>query len=160
MTIGSAAPPSVVVGVITRMLREAFEGAPGPWAYFTDPSPGRGLLGTVGRLSAGEASTPGGPSGSTIAGHVHHISANLASAAAELRGENATRDRTQSWTVTVVDEREWNAVRSRLRSNYEILMREVQGRPSWDEDSLGVAFGAIAHTAYHLGAIRQRPLTG
>jgi hypothetical protein len=27
---------------------------------------------------------------------------------------------------------------------------------TWDEDALGVAFGAIAHTAYHLGAIRQR----
>jgi hypothetical protein len=29
-------------------------------------------------------------------------------------------------------------------------------RSTWDEDAIGTAFGAIAHTAYHLGAIRQR----
>lgn len=32
----------------------------------------------------------------------------------------------------------------------------VETHAVWDEDALGVATGAIAHTAYHLGAIRQR----
>src|SRR2546426_685733 len=41
-------PPAVTVSLLTRMLREAFEGPPGPWTYFTDTSPGTGVFGTLG----------------------------------------------------------------------------------------------------------------
>jgi hypothetical protein len=36
------------------------------------------------------------------------------------------------------------------------LLVTIETHSAWDEDSLGDAIGAIAHTAYHLGAIRQR----
>jgi hypothetical protein len=32
----------------------------------------------------------------------------------------------------------------------------MESHAAWDEDALGVALGAIAYSAYHLGAIRQR----
>src|SRR3989442_786517 len=71
-------PPAVTVSLLTRMLREAFEGPPGPWTYFTDTSPGTGVFGTIGGLSAAAASQEGGPGHTTIAGHVHHLSSSLA----------------------------------------------------------------------------------
>lgn len=149
-------PAAVTVSLVTRMLREAFEGPPGPWTYFTDTSPGTGVFATIGGVSVAQASQPGGPGPSTIAGHVHHLSSSVALSTRGLRGEPASRDRTRSWTVTAVDDAGWAELRARLRREYESLVVAVETRTVWDEDALGVVFGAIAHTAYHLGAIRQR----
>ena len=153
MTGTSAA---VTVGLLTRMLREAFDGPPGPWTYFTDTSPGSGLLATIDGLSAAQASRAGGPGRSTIAGHIQHLSASIALSTRGLRGEAPSRDRSRSWTVATVDDAEWAAVRARLRDAYQQLLVAVETRTAWDEDALGTAMGAIAHTAYHLGAVRQR----
>ena len=149
-------PPAVIVSLLTRMLREAFEGPPGPWTYFTDTAPGTGIFGTISGVSAAEASRQGGPGHTTIAGHVHHLSASLALSTRGLRGESAARDRSRNWTVSAVDDTGWADVRARLLREYDGLLVAVETHARWDEDALGVAIGAIAHAAYHLGAIRQR----
>ena len=152
----TSTPPAVTVTLLVRMLREALEGPPGPWTYFTDTSSGTGVFGTIGGLSAAAASLPGGPGGTTIAGHVHHLSSSVALSTKGLRGEPTSRDRSRSWTVSVVDDAAWAALRTRLREEYDRLVVAVEMHARWDEDALGVALGAVAHTAYHLGAIRQR----
>ena len=152
----TSTPAAVMVGILTRMLREAFEGPPGPWTYFTDTTPGTGVLSSLGGLTAAQASTVGGPGGTTIAGHVHHLSSSVALSTQGLRGGSPSRDRSRSWTVTTVNEVEWAALRAQLRDEYQGLLVAVEIHAVWDEDALGVAIGAIAHTAYHLGAIRQR----
>jgi len=152
----TATPAAVTVSVLVRMLREAFEGPPGPWTYFTDTSPGTGAFGTISGLSAIQASEPGGPGRTTIAGHVNHLSSSLALSTLGLRGQPTSRDRARSWTVTTVDDRGWADLQARLRREYDSLVVAVETHAVWDEDALGAAFGAIAHTAYHLGAIRQR----
>jgi DinB family protein len=149
-------PPAVTVSLLTRMLREAFDGPPGPWTYFTDTSPGTGVFGTISGLSAADASHTGGPGRTTIAGHVHHLTSSVALSARGLRGESTSRDRSRSWTVSAVDNAEWAALRARLRDEYERLLVAVETHAVWDEDALGVAIGALGHAAYHLGAIRQR----
>lgn len=154
--VSAATPPAVVVNLVTRMLREAFEGPPGPWTYFTDTSPATGVLGTIAELSAAQASQKAGPNNTTIAGHVHHLSASLALSRQALRGVSTSRDRSLSWTLSTVDDAAWIALRAELRREYESLLVAVLSHTMWDEDALGVAFGAIAHTAYHLGAMRQR----
>src|SRR5881296_1670360 len=111
----TATPAAVTVSLLTRMLREAFEGPPGPWTYFTDTTPGTGVFGTIGELTAAQASTLGVPGRTTIAGHVHHLSSSLALSRQELRGESSSRDRSRSWTVSTVGEAEWTALRARLR---------------------------------------------
>lgn len=58
--------------------------------------------------------------------------------------------------MSSVDDAGWAALRARLRDEYERLLVTVETHTLWDEDALGVASGAIAHAAYHLGAIRQR----
>jgi len=144
------------VGLLTRMLREAFEGPPGPWTYFTDTSPGSGLFATIDGLSAAQASHVGGPGRTTIAAHIQHLSASVALSTRGLRGESPSRDRSGSWTVATVDDAEWAAVRAQLRDAYQQLLVAVETHVRWDEDALGTAMGAIAHAAYHLGAVRQR----
>ena len=152
----SGTPPAVMVSLLTRMLVEAFEGPPGPWTYFTDASPGTGLFATIHGLSAGQASERGGPGHTTIAGHIHHVSASLVLSTRGLRGEQTSRDRGRSWTVTTVDDAGWAELQAQLRREYDSLFVAVETHAVWDEDALGVAIGAIAHAAYHLGAIRQR----
>ena len=46
----SNVPPAVIAGLLTRVAREAFEGPPGPWTYFTDTSAGAGVFGTLGAV--------------------------------------------------------------------------------------------------------------
>ena len=154
--MNTATPAAVTVSLLRRLLLEAFEGPPGPWTYFTDTTPGTGVFATIDALTGGQASTLGGPGRTSIAGHIHHVCSSLALSARGLRGEPASRDRSMSWTVSTVDEAEWAALRARLHDEYQRLVVAVATRTQWDEDSLGVAMGAIAHTAYHLGAIRQR----
>lgn len=148
--------PAVTVGLVTRMLREGFEGAPGPWTYFTDTAVGTGVFATIDALSAAQASQAGGPGHTTIAGHVRHLESSVTLTTRALRGEVASRDRSRSWTVATVDDAAWTALRADLRRAYADLLVAVGMRTVWDEDALGTAFGAAAHTAYHLGAIRQR----
>jgi hypothetical protein len=149
-------PSAEIVNVLARLLREAFAGAPGPWTYFTDTGPGSGLLGTVDALSAAQASLESGPGGTTVAGHVHHVCSSLALSVRELQGQSVSRDRTQSWTVSVVDDAAWADLRARLRREYRDATMAVETVAEWNEDRLATAFGAVAHAAYHLGAIRQR----
>lgn len=152
----SDVPPAVIAGLLTRVLREAFEGPPGPWTYFTDTSAAAGVFGTISALSSADASHPAGPSQTTIAGHVNHLCSSLALTTRAIRGGPAGRDRSTSWNVTVVDGPQWTALQARLRHEYGALLVTLETRSAWDEDTLGDAIGAIAHTAYHLGAIRQR----
>src|SRR5213594_3522654 len=132
-------PAAVTVTLLARMLREAFDGAPGPWTYFTDTTPGNGVFATIGGLTAAEASTVGGPGRTTIAGHIHHLSSSVALSTMGLRGEPPSRDRSRSWTVTTVDAAEWAALRARLRDEYVRLLVAVETHAVWDEDALGVA---------------------
>ncbi|HYS60534.1 MAG TPA: hypothetical protein VEM27_08080, partial [Gemmatimonadales bacterium] len=107
-------------------------------------------------LSAAQASQPGGPGHSTVAGHIHHVSASLVLSTRALSGEQTSRDRGRSWTVTTVNDAGWAELQAQLRREYDSLFVAVETHAVWDEDALGVAIGAIAHAAYHLGAIRQR----
>ena len=152
----SDVPPVVIATLLTRILREAFEGPPGPWTYFTDTSAAAGVFGTIGGLSAAEASRPAGPSHTTIAGHVNHLCSSLALTTRSIRGGPAARDRSTTWTVTVVDGAQWTELQTRLRREFGALLVTLETHAAWDEDPLGDAVGAIAHSAYHLGAIRQR----
>ena len=154
--VATGTPPAVTVSLLTRMLVEAFEGPPGPWTYFSDATPGTGFFATLRGLRAVQASERGGPGHSTIAGHVHHVSSSLVLSTRGLRGEPASRDRGRSWTVTTVDDAGWADLQAQLRREYDSLVVAVETHAVWDEDALGVAIGAIAHAAYHLGAIRQR----
>ena len=137
------------------LLRETFEGAQGASTYFIDNAPGSGFLGTIERLDAREASRPISKSGATIAGHVYHAGFHLDMTSAWIRGDRADRDWSESWTVKAVDDAEWRRLRDRLRRQYDELVRAIESEPAAIGESLPTTLGAIAHAAYHLGAVRH-----
>lgn len=146
-SVMSSMPAAITVSLLTRMLREAFEGPPGPWTHFTETGPGTGLFGTISDLTASQTSQAGGPGHTTIAGHVRHLIASLDLTTRGLRGESISRDRSHRWIVTVVDDVAWAAAQKGLWRGFESLRMAVETHTAWDEDSLGVAFGAIAQYA-------------
>ncbi len=143
----------IATGEILNVLKEAFEGA-GESSYFTDSGPEAGLFGTVASLDAATASRPLG--GSSIAAHVHHVNFGLEVSAAWIRGDRAQRDWNESWSVARVDESRWSDLRQTLQARYTELLDAVEEHSADGTESMGGTVGALAHVAYHLGAIRQK----
>lgn len=139
---------------LLSVLREAVEGPAGEFSYFIDNQPDAGLLRALCRLSAAEASRP--LAGTTIAAHVHHVAFGMAVSAAAVEGDDAPRDWKESWRVTAVDDAAWGRLVEQLRREYAALRAAVESRALSSDNAFGEAVGAIAHVAYHLGAIRQK----
>jgi hypothetical protein len=149
-------PESAVAGALTTLLRETFEGPSGPSTYYIDNDPRAGLLPAIDALTPSEASAAASPGAPSIAGHVHHIAFHVEMSSAWFRGDQADRDWAESWTVREVDAKEWDRVRRHVRARYEDLIRAIEAEPSARAEALATSIGAVAHAAYHLGAIRQR----
>lgn len=147
----------IIIGQLLAVLREAFEGAE-RWSYFTDHGPDAGLLGTLAKLSAAEASRPVG--GSSIATHVHHVAFGLSACAAWIRGDRTPHNWEESWRVKTVDDAAWLRLRDELRAGYEELRQAIEAHGAAGAEAMGGSIGGIAHVAYHLGAIRQKVVCG
>jgi len=147
--------PSITQQLVA-VLREAFEGPQHRWTYFTDNNPDAGMFGTIGNLSATQASHPSGPSGTSIAGHVHHLAFSCAASAGWIRGERPQLNWDESWRVRTVSDAEWAALKNQLEADYRALLDAIEQHALSNEEALGGSIGAIAHTAYHLAAIRHK----
>ena len=148
--------PDKALEQLIAVLREGFEGPQQRWSYFTDGGPEAGWFGMLDRLSADEASKPSGPNGTTIAAHVHHMVFSLSASTDFIMDRWEGRDWSESWRVSTVDEAQWRELREQLRAGYEALVDAFRQRALVDERSFGGALAAIAHVAYHLGAVRQK----
>src|SRR5262249_7270649 len=88
--------------------------------------------------------------------HVHHIVFGLNASAAWIRGDRTKHDWQQSWRVKGVDEAGWAELLRQLRAGYADLREAIEKQGVSSSDAFGGAVGAVAHVAYHLGAIRQK----
>jgi hypothetical protein len=67
----------------------------------------------------------------------------------------AQADWEASWKRTTVTDEAWRSLRDNLRREAETWRAFVASRDDWDDMSAAGAISSAAHTAYHLGAIRQ-----
>src|SRR5262245_29945723 len=154
-TARQPSPESPAVDAVLVLLKETFEGPSGPSTFYIDNDPKAGLLAAIDALSPSEASRAPKPDAPSIAGHLHHLAFHVEMSSAWLRGDRADRDWAKSWSVREVDAKEWDTERRAVRKEYEKLVRALREEPSARGESLPTVFGAVAHAAYHLGAIRQ-----
>ena len=145
---------SEVVEQLLAVLEEACEHTPKAWTYFTDNKPDSGLFDTLAGLSAADASRPSG--GTSIAAHVNHVLFGMNASAAWIQGDQTPRDWSQSWRVSTVDDATWITLIEHLRVGYTELRQAVQTDAAASAMTIGASIGAVAHIAYHLGAIRQK----
>ena len=134
------------------ILGETFEGSPeGQGSAYLDN--GVGVFNTLENLSAEQVSSQ--ISGTTIAAHTEHAKFYLDRLCEFIQGSTGKVNWEQSWLIETVNETEWNFLREGMRKSYEGVLRCFAEVETWKEDNIGEAIAIIAHTAYHLGAIRQ-----
>jgi len=145
-----------VLRSLLMVLDEAYEGPADPrGTWFTNNALDSGVLGTLQETSAADASRPPFPGARSIAAHANHLRFSLDVSTRWLRGETPDADWNESWALETVDEPAWSELREGIEGGYRALRSVVEARGEWDELRLAGVAGAIAHAAYHLGAIRQ-----
>ncbi len=146
-----------------EVLKEAVEGGvPGQGTAFldgtkADGSGNHGLLATLAGLSAAQASDPT-VLGLSAAAHAAHLAYHMEVVVRWENGERGPFDWKASFQPGTVDEPAWTALQRRVESAYGALVELAQRPTDWDDEEKGAAggvAGALAHVAYHLGAIRQ-----
>lgn len=153
MTTGTSItiPAEVFRGALLSVLDEATDSVHG---MFLDK--GDSLFETLVGITADQASQPLGPGSGTIAAKVNHLRVYFDAVLTNVRaGEFVPVDWDASWAVGSVDEATWQALVARLRASVNEFRALAAGNDSWPDVVLGGALAVVAHTAYHLGEIRQ-----
>jgi hypothetical protein len=143
--------------VLALLFSELIDGANNPAGAFILNSGDAGLLRSLDKLTAADASRSVND-GATIAAHAQHLRYGLALMnqwATEGGNPFANAKWDEAWKTSAVDEAEWQEIRTGLRDETH-RWRQVLGSP---RDASDVEFSgmvaSIAHLAYHVGAIRQ-----
>ncbi len=112
---------------------------------------GTSMFETLATISAEEASRPISSQSANLAAQVNHVRFYM-DAVLEQK-QNADWD--ASWNVGAVTDQEWQDLVSRLQVSTGNVRAFMTTFSDWDERYLGGAIALIAHSAYHLGEIRQ-----
>ena len=134
------------------LLTETFESVQG--AYLDK---GASLFETLAQISAAEASQPMGDC-ATIAAHVAHMRYYMEVLEDRMFGRDLSYvNWGQIWAeVNEIDEPTWRAKISEFRAAYERIKGHLESADDWTGiNELSSMLGIIAHSAYHLGEIRQ-----
>ena len=137
---------------ILEFLEETFESHQG---IYLDK--GTSLFPTLAAVSAEEASARAGARNASPAAHVRHVILYLRVMEAHIRGEEVAVNWREIWEEDApVSPAEWTALLAELRAEHAELLRFMNDPKTWEhEDALGGCIAIVAHTAYHLGAIRH-----
>ncbi len=137
---------------IIYLLGETFEGSPeGQGSAFLDQR--IGVFNTLEKLSAEQVSSD--VNSTSIAAQTEHAKFYLDRLCEFIKGRTEKVNWDQSWLIETVNDEEWDALRAGIRKSYEGVLHCLAEVEDWNEKQIGLAMGILAHTAYHLGAIRQ-----
>lgn len=137
---------------LLAVLGETFDNVRG---FYLDKNDS--LFETLAGITAEEASIPVGGKCATLAAQVKHVAFYLDVVESSVRNPSGPKaDWEEIWrTVGRVTPEEWGGLQDDLRGSYDRIIKLMQDTPAWGEDEIGDAVAVIAHTAYHLGEIRQ-----
>jgi len=152
--VSNTIPVDVFRSSLLATLDEAFISAPNDWSLFTDK--GTSLFETLVSIDAATASRVFSSRASNIAAQVNHIRFYLDVLMNGVKtGFQEKADWEGSWKIGEVTEEEWQELVTRLRTTYQEVRTFAETNDNWNANVVGGAFGIAAHTAYHLGEIRQ-----
>ena len=142
---------------LARLFSELVDGTSGQRDAFVLNSGDVGLLRSLDKLSAADASHLVN-GGATIAAHVQHVRYGLSLMNRwAVEGGNPFADATwdQAWKISSVDHADWQEIRDGLRDEAHRWLQVLKsGRDVTDVEFTGM-IASIVHCGYHLGAIRQ-----
>jgi hypothetical protein len=156
MTTHNAMRTDELTTTLTTLFRELVEGVPRDPSFMLNTGD-VGLLGSLDKLSAGEASATHGR-GSSIAAHVEHLRYGFELMNRWVAGESnpwKSADWTAAWKKPTVSDEEWRRLRGELRRETSAWLATLGTPRVVDATRLTYMLSTIPHLAYHLGAIRQ-----
>ena len=142
---------------LKRLFSELIDGADHPKGAFILNSGDPGLLRSLDRLSAADASRSVND-GATIAAHAQHVRFGLSLMnrwAVEGGNPFANAKWDEAWKISAVDQPAWDEIRGGLRDETHRWLQALGSPREVHPVELSGMIGSIAHLAYHLGAIRQ-----
>lgn len=142
---------------ICGLLTEILDGPPGGEAYVLNRGD-VGMLNQLDTIDAAAASSRPMAGKTTVAAHVDHVHYGFSLINRWAAGEEnpwADADWDASWRRGQVTDDEWKTLRGKLRGAVKAWQNTVATRADWDHMAASGAISTVAHTAYHLGAIRQ-----
>jgi hypothetical protein len=149
--------PSALSQTLVTLCRELLDGPDADAAWILNPGD-IGLLRSLDRLTAVEASAVSTSGGASIAAHVDHVRFGLSLMNRWTRGEAnpwAEADWAASWERLVVTDPEWLVLRQGLADEARNWLSALSSPREYSSLDLDGVIASIAHLAYHLGAIRQ-----
>lgn len=142
---------------LTTLLRESLQRPADGFAFFLNPGD-PGFAETMRSISAQTASTPPAPGRKPIVAHCNHVLYGIELANRALAGESDVYESANwdiAWQLESVTIGEWQNLIKRFDEQSQLLLDQVNQPREWNELLLTGCFSIAAHTAYHLGAIRQ-----
>jgi len=143
--------------VLTRLFSELVDGATESTGAFILNNGDVGLLRSLNKLSADDASRSVN-GGATIAAHAEHVRYGLSLMnrwAKEGGNPFADAKWDEAWKTFDVDATEWENIRNALREEAHCWLEALASPRDVTDVELSGMVASIAHLAYHLGAIRQ-----
>src|SRR5436190_12577044 len=142
---------------LTRLFSELIDGAGGQTDAFVLNSGDLGLLRSLDKISAADASRAVND-GATIAAHAQHVRYGLSLMNRwATAGGNPFADATwdKAWKTSHVDESAWKEIRDGLGHEAHRWLTALNTPREVTDVELTGMIASVAHLAYHLGAIRQ-----
>lgn len=119
---------------------------------------GTSLFETLDGVSAAEASRSIGAGAATLAAQVEHVRFYLDVLNGVMQREELVRvEWREIWErVREVTPDQWERQKQELRESYQRVLETIRNYDHWDgEYGISGCMAILAHTAYHLGGIRQ-----
>jgi len=148
---------SDVLSALSDLLTELVDGAPSSGGYILNARD-QGLLASLDRLSAAEASATAPGAATTIAAHVDHVRYGMSLFNRWSSGERdpfSSADWSESWKRTTVSDAAWASLRGQLGQELHAWKSAIKTPRPMNDVALKGVISSVAHLAYHLGAIRQ-----
>ncbi|MBE2184535.1 MAG: DinB family protein [Anaerolineae bacterium] len=145
-------PVEVFLDNIRTLLTETFEQVRG---IYLDR--GTSLFETLETITPEMASIPVSATCATLAAQVEHTTFYIDLLVGNLTGNPPQQvDWSEIWNrVSAVTPEAWETSKARLKSSYQRVLAVLDG-VKWDDNRrVGEIIAIVAHTAYHLGEIRQ-----
>lgn len=146
-----------ISSALPLLFTELVDGTSGHAEAFVLNSGDIGLLGSLEKLSAADASRSVND-GATIAAHVQHVRYGLSLMnrwASDGGNPFADAKWDEAWKTSTVDDAAWTDIRRGFADEARRWTTALSAPREVAEVELAGLIGSIVHLAYHLGAIRQ-----
>jgi hypothetical protein len=142
---------------LQTLASETLFRAPAQSGFLLNPGD-PGLVETVRAISAEQASKTPGPGRKPIVAHANHVLYGLSLLNRAIAGDPSgyvNADWSLAWKLESASDDEWQRLIADLDREATAFHKSAGETREWSEIMLTGCFGAVAHVAYHLGAVRQ-----